>query len=230
MRDNFKRYQLDRIQKNSVKWGGCTENILFLVINVFHSSDCPREATGPEGPNCFSSGLRTSISRETYAATCDFPGWSGSRPLPPSLDPLMTSIVIRGWYRQTCLIPPVISSNRPFQGDASFVDPFLFFEFRVIYCLVCSLQPSCHLLGKDDLLVLLYVIFSCVFVTFPRDVLGQVWYLVVSISDFCLLPYFVAHSIRVIPSLLCSNCECSLYFGRICFHAHLRFSILSETY
>ena len=31
---------------------------------------------------------------------------------------------------------------------------------------------------------------SCVFVTFPCDVLGQVWYLIVSIPDLCLL-YFV---------------------------------------
>ena len=31
--------------------------------------------------------------------------------------------------------------------------------------------------------------FSCVFVTFPCGVLGLVWYLIVSIPDFCLLPY-----------------------------------------
>ena len=30
----------------------------------------------------------------------------------------------------------------------------------------------------------------CVFVTFPRGILGQVWYLIVSIPDLCLLPYF----------------------------------------
>ena len=34
------------------------------------------------------------------------------------------------------------------------------------------------------------VIFSCVFVTFPYDVLGKVWCLIVSIPDLCLLPYF----------------------------------------
>ena len=32
--------------------------------------------------------------------------------------------------------------------------------------------------------------FSCVFVTFPCGVLGQVWYLIVSIPDLCLLTYF----------------------------------------
>ena len=35
----------------------------------------------------------------------------------------------------------------------------------------------------------LYMLFSCVFVTFPFGILGQVWYLIVSIPDLCLLPY-----------------------------------------
>ena len=35
-----------------------------------------------------------------------------------------------------------------------------------------------------------YVMFSCVFVTFACGVLGQVWYLIVSIPDLCLLTYF----------------------------------------
>ena len=30
----------------------------------------------------------------------------------------------------------------------------------------------------------------CDFVTFPYGVLGQVWYLIKSIPDLCLLPYF----------------------------------------
>ena len=37
---------------------------------------------------------------------------------------------------------------------------------------------------------LLCVIFSCIFVTFQYSVLGKVWYLIVSIPDRCLLPYF----------------------------------------
>ena len=36
------------------------------------------------------------------------------------------------------------------------------------------------------LLALLYVMFSCVFVTFPSGDLGQVWYLIVSFPDICL--------------------------------------------
>ena len=30
----------------------------------------------------------------------------------------------------------------------------------------------------------------CIFVTFPCGILGQVWYLIVSFADFCLLSYF----------------------------------------
>ena len=41
-----------------------------------------------------------------------------------------------------------------------------------------------------DLLALLCDVFSCDFVTFPHGVLSQVRYLIVSIPDLCLLPYF----------------------------------------
>ena len=66
------------------------------------------------------------------------------------------------------------------------------FVFRVClsHCLVCSLQPCGHLLGRADLLVLLYMMFSCVFVIFPYGVLGQVWYLMVLIPDIFLVPHF----------------------------------------
>ena len=43
---------------------------------------------------------------------------------------------------------------------------------------------------RANLLALLYVMFSCVFITFPCGVLGQVWSLIVSIPDVSLLPYF----------------------------------------
>ena len=57
-------------------------------------------------------------------------------------------------------------------------------------CLVCSLQPCGHLLGKGwPLGVLVCDVFLC-FVTFPCGALGQVWCLIVSITDLCLLPYF----------------------------------------
>ena len=65
--------------------------------------------------------------------------------------------------------------------------------FRVCLChavlfVPCSLVVICW--ERADLLTLLCEIFSCVLVTFPYDVLGQVWYLIVSIPNLCLFPYF----------------------------------------
>ena len=37
---------------------------------------------------------------------------------------------------------------------------------------------------------LLLLMFNCVFVTFPCGLLGQAWYLIVSIPDLCHLSYF----------------------------------------
>ena len=53
----------------------------------------------------------------------------------------------------------------------------------------CILVITCW--ERANLLDFLYVMFSCVFVTFPCGVLGQVWYLIVSIPDLCLLTYIV---------------------------------------
>ena len=49
----------------------------------------------------------------------------------------------------------------------------------------CCLVVICW--ERADLLALfvMFVIFNCVFVTFPCDILCQVWYLIVSIPDFC---------------------------------------------
>ena len=62
------------------------------------------------------------------------------------------------------------------------------FACNTVLFVPCSLVVTCW--ERADLLVLLYVLFSCVFVTFPYSILGQVWYLIVSIPDICLLPYF----------------------------------------
>ena len=51
-----------------------------------------------------------------------------------------------------------------------------------------SLKVICW--ERAGLLAILYVMFSCVFVTFPYDILGQVRYLIVSIPDPCFLSYF----------------------------------------
>ena len=44
--------------------------------------------------------------------------------------------------------------------------------------------------GKGLTSWLLFVMFNCVFITFPSGILGQVWYLIVSIPDICRLSYF----------------------------------------
>ena len=56
------------------------------------------------------------------------------------------------------------------------------------------LSVHCSLVVKRweraDLLVIFYVIFYCVFVTFQCGVLGQVWCLNVLVPELCLLSYF----------------------------------------
>ena len=54
----------------------------------------------------------------------------------------------------------------------------------------CCLVATCW--KRADLLasLFLFVMFDCIFVTFPRCILGQVWYLIVSITDICRLSYF----------------------------------------
>ena len=63
--------------------------------------------------------------------------------------------------------------------------------FRVCHAVLsdhCSLVVTCW--ERANLLAILCVMFSCVFVTFPSGVLCQLWYLIVLIPDLCLLPYF----------------------------------------
>ena len=60
----------------------------------------------------------------------------------------------------------------------------------------CSLVVTCW--ERSDLFALLYVTFSCYFVTLPYGVLGQVWCLIVSMPDLFLLPYFKKISFAII--------------------------------
>ena len=60
----------------------------------------------------------------------------------------------------------------------------MLFVFRVCHAFLsvhCSLAVTCW--EKADLLALLYVVFSYVFVTVLCGILGQVGYLIVSIPD-----------------------------------------------
>ena len=69
-----------------------------------------------------------------------------------------------------------------------FCGSFLIFMFGACHAFLsvhCSLVVTCW--ERAGLLVLLCAMFLCVFVAFQCDVLGQVWYLIVSIPDLCLL-------------------------------------------
>ena len=48
-----------------------------------------------------------------------------------------------------------------------------------------------------------FVMFICVFVTFPCGILGQVWCLIVSILDLCHLSYLICFSRKVSVNLHC---------------------------
>ena len=71
------------------------------------------------------------------------------------------------------------------------MDPFCYFMICVCHAVLsvhCSLVVTCW--ERPNLLALLYVRVLC-FVTFSCGVLGQVFYLIVSIPDLCLLPYIL---------------------------------------
>ena len=61
----------------------------------------------------------------------------------------------------------------------------VYYAFLFVHC---SLVVTCSEMAK--LLALSYMIFFVFFVTFPCVVMGQVWYLIVSIPDLCLRTYF----------------------------------------
>ena len=100
------------------------------------------------------------------------------------------------------MLKPSRDFYRPFQGGASFVDPYCYlcFTLSLLYCLVRSLQPCDYLLGNGSPLGFLDV-FLC-FCHFPNGVLGQVWYLIVSIPDLCLLLYFYSYGFPLIARRL----------------------------
>ena len=67
----------------------------------------------------------------------------------------------------------------------------MFFMLLCLLCLcarlfICTLwSPAVKGLTSS----LLFVVSNCEFVTFPIGILGQVWYLIVSIPDLCTLAY-----------------------------------------
>ena len=78
-----------------------------------------------------------------------------------------------------------------------FVDLFVtcLFLYHTVISVSCSLVVTCW--QMTDLLDFLFVMSSCVFTISPFSVLGQVWYLIVLISDLCLLPFTTQEKIHV---------------------------------
>ena len=84
----------------------------------------------------------------------------------------------------------------------------------------CCLVVPCW--ERVDLLALVFD----VFVTFPCGILGQVWYLIVSIPDLCRLPYFIMYTFVLFQEKIVSSIETRtvLLFCLIAQLIHLHFS------
>ena len=66
------------------------------------------------------------------------------------------------------------------------MDLFYFVFVFVILSFLCHAASWSPVGKRADFLDLMYVMVSCIFVTFPCSILGQLWYLIVWIPD--LLP------------------------------------------
>ena len=86
------------------------------------------------------------------------------------------------------------------QGGTSFADHlcYLCLVFVILSrpFIAALLSPA----GKELTTWLVLVMFNCVFVTFLCGILGQVWYLIVSIPDLCRLSYFHMKRVLYWPS------------------------------
>ena len=93
----------------------------------------------------------------------------------------------------------------PFQGGTSFVDLLCFCSVLCLLCFVrvCLYVLCGHLLGKGWPLGsrLWFLLWVC---HFPIGILGQVWYLIVSIPDLCTITYFAFIVLRMSWSCNCS--------------------------
>ena len=77
-----------------------------------------------------------------------------------------------------------------FQGGTSFVDHLCYLCLVFVMLSRLFIAASWSPAGKGLAHWLSFVMFNCVFVTFLCGIGGQVWYLIVSIPDLCLLSYF----------------------------------------
>ena len=88
------------------------------------------------------------------------------------------------------LLLPYLKMDNP--RRCCFLDPF--YSLRFVFVCHTVLSVPCSLVvtrwERTGLLALWYMVFSSAFVTLRFGVLGQVWYLIVSIPGLGLLLYF----------------------------------------
>ena len=75
----------------------------------------------------------------------------------------------------------------------------------------------CHAFASVHCCRLLFVMMDCVFVNFPCDILGQVWYLIVSIPDLCRLSYFHTFTVLIIYYFWMTNTSlfCQIFLSKV---------------
>ena len=84
-------------------------------------------------------------------------------------------------------------------GSTSFLDHLCYLCLVFVMLLHLFIAALWSPAGKGLTSWLLFVMFNCVFVTFPCGILGQVWYLIVYIPDLCRLSYFALSLVEFQP-------------------------------
>ena len=90
-------------------------------------------------------------------------------------------------------------------------------HFASYICVTCHtvLSVPCSLVvtswKRVGRMALSYVMLSCVVVTFPFDIICQVWYLILWIPDFCLLPITFIKCCLKNHSVRNDQCEVGIY-------------------
>ena len=88
---------------------------------------------------------------------------------------------------ETGLSLPVKMFTDRSKGGTSFVDNLCYLCLVLVMLSCLFIAALWSTAGKGLTSWILFVILNCVFVTLPCGVLGQVWYLIVSIPDLCCI-------------------------------------------
>ena len=98
-----------------------------------------------------------------------------------------------------------------FPGDISSVDLLCYLCLMFVMLSRLFIAAVWSPAGKGLISWLLFVMFNCVFITFPCGILGQVWYLIVSFPTICYLSYL---DIFYWPNM-CPSCRLGLNTKRV---------------